>query len=326
MPIISVIVPVYKVEEYLCRCVDSIINQSFTSFDLILIDDGSPDKCGNICDLYAEKDHRIVVIHQNNQGLSQARNAGIEWAIANSDSKWIAFIDSDDWVHTDYLRLLYEAVIDNNLELSMCNCLKTSSFSVEMFTPKETKKLYTPEDFWCYRQYGSACAKLYKKDLFKNIRFPKGLLYEDIFVTYKILFTQKKLIYLEEPLYFCFSREDSITHSKWNPKVMSQIIGRKQQADYFWENKYFRAFEVTIINLIKEVKGQLEGAKLVKKQYYMEYLRLVFWYKYYLIKYHGYIPMNKYTNLYRSGLPFVTYCYKKYTFFTENKRKKSIDK
>ena len=98
---ISVIVPVYKVEKYLHRCVDGILSQSFTDFKLILVDDGSPDDCGKICDDYAKKDNRISVIHKENGGLSSARNAGLDWVFANSKSEYVTFIDSDDWVDTD---------------------------------------------------------------------------------------------------------------------------------------------------------------------------------------------------------------------------------
>ena len=119
MPQISVIVPVYKVEDCLNRCVDSILKQSFSDFELILIDDGSPDQCGAICDEYAKKDNRIVVIHQNNGGLSAARNAGIDWAFANSQSEWLTFIDSDDWVHPEYLERLLNAAITQNVSISV---------------------------------------------------------------------------------------------------------------------------------------------------------------------------------------------------------------
>lgn len=107
MPEISVIVPVYKVEKFLHRCVDSLLCQSFESFELILVDDGSPDHSGAICDTYAEKDPRIHVIHQKNGGLSAARNTGIDFVMANSNSHWLAFVDSDDWVHPDFLKRLY---------------------------------------------------------------------------------------------------------------------------------------------------------------------------------------------------------------------------
>ena len=120
MSIISVIVPVYNVEPYLNRCVDSILEQTFTDFELILVDDGSPDNCPAICDEYARKDSRIHVIHQKNGGLSDARNAGIDWVVANSDSQWISFVDSDDWVHPMYLFTLLSAVKTTNTYVSVC--------------------------------------------------------------------------------------------------------------------------------------------------------------------------------------------------------------
>ena len=107
---ISVIVPVYKVEETIGKCIESILNQTYPDFELILIDDGSPDRSGVICDEYSKKDGRIKVIHKKNAGVSSARNAGIEWVLENSDSEWISFVDSDDWVHSDYLSKLYGAV------------------------------------------------------------------------------------------------------------------------------------------------------------------------------------------------------------------------
>ena len=103
MALISVVVPVYNVEKYIHQCIDSILSQTFTDLELILVDDGSPDRCPQICDRYAEQDQRIHVIHQKNGGLSAARNAGIDWAFANSDSQWITFVDSDDWVHPELL-------------------------------------------------------------------------------------------------------------------------------------------------------------------------------------------------------------------------------
>ena len=113
---ISVVVPVYKVEQFLHRCVDSILCQSYEAFDLILVDDGSPDNCGKICEEYAEKDSRVHVIHQKNGGLSAARNTGIAWSIANSDSRWIAFVDSDDWVHPRFLEKLGLALQESNVK------------------------------------------------------------------------------------------------------------------------------------------------------------------------------------------------------------------
>ena len=126
--LVSVIVPVYKVEKYLRRCIDSILNQTFTGFNLILVDDGSPDNCGLICDEYAEKDNRIHVIHKKNGGLSDARNAGLEWYFEHSDSKWLTFIDSDDWIHPRYLEGLLEAERIYSTDIVVCDYLDAEEY------------------------------------------------------------------------------------------------------------------------------------------------------------------------------------------------------
>ena len=119
MAVISVIVPVYKVERYLKRCVDSILDQTFRDFELILVDDGSPDQCGEICEKYAKKDKRIIVLHRENGGLSAARNTGLDWIFANSNSIYVTFIDSDDWVHPQYLEILLSVIESNKVAVSV---------------------------------------------------------------------------------------------------------------------------------------------------------------------------------------------------------------
>lgn len=125
-PLLSIIVPVYNTEKYLNRCIDSILAQTFMDFELILVDDGSPDNCGAICDENAAKDSRVHVIHQENCGQSAARNAGIDWVFAHSDSKWISLVDSDDWVHPQMLERLYHAVLEHNVKVSICGYEETS--------------------------------------------------------------------------------------------------------------------------------------------------------------------------------------------------------
>lgn len=311
---ISVVVPVYKVKEYLKRCIDSILSQTFTAFDLILIDDGSPDECGTICDEYEKNDGRVHVIHQANQGLAEARNVGIEWALANSDSEWITFIDSDDWIHKDYLKILYETALEYQVDLSICNCIKTPEFEVPFVEPIGDSKEYTAEEFWCFRQYGGAWAKLYKKDHFREIRYPKGLLYEDVFVTYRLLFMQSKVVYLEDPLYFYYLRDDSITKSKWDPRVLAQLDGMKQQISFYKKNKYEKALEVTVRNYLLDIKNQIEGAEQVKDKYLKEYIQLKIRYRINLIRFCKYLPIQRYTNMYRYAFPVFTKIYKKFTY------------
>ena len=129
MAVISVIVPVYKVEPFLRRCVDSILGQSFRDFDLILVDDGSPDSCPCICDEYEDQDPRVHVIHQKNGGLSAARNTGIQWALRNSDSQWLTFVDSDDWIHRDFLQLLLNAAVTQHVDLALCGFTRIAEYA-----------------------------------------------------------------------------------------------------------------------------------------------------------------------------------------------------
>ena len=130
MGVISIIVPVYKVEKYLKRCVDSILEQTFRDFELILVDDGSPDQCGRICETYAEKDGRIIALHRENGGLSAARNTGLDWMFANSESSYVTFIDSDDWIHPQYLETLLGTIEKNNAGVSVANFQRMDEYQV----------------------------------------------------------------------------------------------------------------------------------------------------------------------------------------------------
>lgn len=317
MPEISIVVPVYKVQKYLVRCIESILLQSFGSFDLILVDDGSPDDCGKICDDYAKNDSRVIVIHQKNQGLSMARNAGIDWALQNSESEWITFIDSDDWIHKDYLKLLYETAINYDVDLSICNCIKTSDFDVNIMDVESNIKLFTPEDFWCFRQYGGAWAKLYRKSHFENIRYPAGLLYEDIFVTYRLLFMQSKIAYIEDALYFYFLRDDSITKSQWKPAVLAQLDGVRQQLVFFKTYRYNNAYNVTVKKYLFTIRDQLIAIKETEKKYIWQYIKLWFLYRINLIRYCKILPISGNINMYRFAFPVFTKLYKKYVYLKE---------
>ena len=142
---ISVVVPVYKVEIYLDKCIQSVLNQTFRDFELILVDDGSPDRCGEICDQWAEKDHRIRVIHKSNGGLSDARNAGISQA----KGEWLSFVDSDDWIAEDMLETLYRLAIDHDAEISCSNFSRVvDDGKMERQTNYVQPGVLTPEEYW----------------------------------------------------------------------------------------------------------------------------------------------------------------------------------
>lgn len=213
--LITIIVPVYKVEEYLVRCVDSILAQTYANLEIILVDDGSPDNSGKICDAYAEKDDRIKVIHKENGGLSDARNAGI----AQASGSYLTFLDSDDWIHESYIAYLYGLLRDNAAEISLCKFLKVINEEVPI-EPSEGKVDVLSNDAVLERyidlgdvfhpQLVMACGKLFKAELFDTIRFPVGRLHEDEFTTYKLFHYAKKTVLSTKPLYYYWQREDSI--------------------------------------------------------------------------------------------------------------------
>jgi len=180
MPEISVIVPVYKVETYLTSCVDSILNQTFTDFELILVDDGSPDRCGAICDEYAGKDSRVRVIHQENQGLSCARNRGIDAA----RGRFLCFVDSDDLVAPDYCRVLYELLTGSDADFSVCGVCRFRDGEVPAPVDTAEIKRVSSSGFLKMQlerksEFG-VWNKMYRRELFKKIRFAPGKLNEDV--------------------------------------------------------------------------------------------------------------------------------------------------
>ena len=240
MPTISVIVPVYKVEKYIHRCVDSILAQTYTDFELILVDDGSPDSCGAICDEYAQKDSRVVVIHQENGGLSAARNAGIDWAFANSDSKWLTFIDSDDWIHAVYLEQLLNAAVSHGAPISICGYEETDGDMPQIQQNDLKAVLRETEVFYREHHVNAIVAwgKLYKKTCFENIRYPVGKIHEDEFVTYKILFEHEKIVVVSAPIYAYYRNLEGITKREWSQKRLDVLEAWEEQMVYFAKKGY----------------------------------------------------------------------------------------
>lgn len=245
MPTISVIVPVYKVEPYLRRCVDSILAQTFADFELILVDDGSPDNCPAICDEYAAKDSRVRVIHQENGGLSAARNAGIDWAFANSDSQWLSFIDSDDCVLTEYLKVLLNVAVSHQADISICGeFLVSSNNSIIEKRNFEGQQVYTAVEACelIYRgpdkhaSFVSSCAKLYKKELFYNVRFPVGRLHEDQFTTYRLMYYANKIVEDGRCMYCYYVNSESITHKTFSVKRYDDIDALDQAIAFFCDH------------------------------------------------------------------------------------------
>lgn len=277
MPKISIVVPVYKVEEYLSRCVESILSQTYNDFELILVDDGSPDDSGKICDGYADRDTRVKVIHQKNAGLSAARNAGIEWTLTNSNSEWISFIDSDDWIHPRYLELLLNAAIETQSSVSICAFIKTENDEPDIAMDKFNYKLISTQEFFINNNVNAviACAKLYKKDAFSDIRFPIGKLHEDEFTTHKVLFKYENISFIEAGMYYYYINPESIMNSNWSPKRLVILDAIKSQREFFKERnmtnvynfcikKYILCLDAQIMNIKKSNNTELEKTYLPK--------------------------------------------------------------
>lgn len=278
MPIISVITPIFNSEKYLSRCISSIINQTFTDFELLLIDDGSEDQSGRICNEFAVRDKRIHVIHQSNRGAAAARNLGIDWAMNNSDCQWIAFIDSDDWVHPQYLEFLLNAAVSLSVKVAASYFLKTDEYKVpEIIDIPEYEKVVA-EEFWCrdYLTSTIVCAKLYARELFETIRYPEGKIHEDEFVTYRLLFRDNAFAIVKSELYYYFQSENSVMRAPWSVAHLAALDAYLEQIDYFRENGYLKAFRnqsrifarlcgKTVEQIDKNVTDPKEKALLRKK-------------------------------------------------------------
>lgn len=234
MPIITIIVPVYNVEKYLDRCVKSILAQTFKDFELILVDDGSKDKSGEMCDIYSKTDSRIKVIHKKNGGLSSARNAGIEAAAGD----YLGFVDSDDYIAADMYEVLYNNMIKEKADISICG--RYDCYGGKK--PKENRKCYNVTNaegaINLILQIGvSAWDKLYKKSFFEKIKFPINKTAEDAFIMIDLLMKCDKVVYTSDQKYYYFHRENSITTQLSCSNRFDDIEAWKKNYDLV--NKYY---------------------------------------------------------------------------------------
>ena len=229
MPKITVIVPVYKVENYINKCVDSILGQSFQDFDLVLVDDGSPDTCPRICDAYAEKDARIKVIHKKNGGLSDARNAGIDWAMDFSDSQWLAFVDSDDRLHEDYLKTLYDTAVKENADLVVCDFVRVNEQGEEKIEEHNFYDLVSEDKQELFKllfrnwRIVPAWNKLYHKHIFSELRFAFGKIHEDEFAIHHVLWNCKRAAFISDCLYIYLIRKNGIMRTETPRSILDGI-------------------------------------------------------------------------------------------------------
>lgn len=242
MPEVSIIVPVYKVEPFLERCIKSILSQTYKNFELILVDDGSPDCCPEICDTWAVVDSRIRVIHKTNGGLSSARNAGLDVA----KGKYIHFVDSDDWIEQDAIQYLITILEENQADMVMAEHVRKES---KKNSEHQNKNLIV----WDQREFlqhffklGTqinvqyAWAKLYRSELFEGIRYPIGLTAEDIPTTFEIALKCEKIVYSKKIVYHYSINPNSITGQPFSQKnfdlikVWDLVYKKALKSDNLW--------------------------------------------------------------------------------------------
>ena len=284
MPAISVIVPVYKVEKYLHKCVDSILSQTFRDYELFLVDDGSPDNCGRICDKYAEKDSRIIVIHKENSGLSDARNVAIDRA----KGEYLTFIDSDDYVAYNHLETLYNALAETESDIAVANITSfdNNKYDDSFYYPTGEQMVLDGSDVFCTIYQPCAQAKLYKHFIFEDIRYPVGRLYEDTFVYHDVLAKAKRLVLTGQNTYYYLMRDDSIMHQSYKlafTDIVDAIelrikkleeLGLQELAD---DNRVFIYSRVAVAfaNLDPNVPDNKKRLDEIKKIYENEYQKLM---------------------------------------------------
>ena len=240
MDLVSIIIPVYKVEAYLDRCVTSVIQQTYSHLEIILVDDGSPDRCPAMCDAWTQKDHRVTVIHQENGGLSAARNAGL----ARASGEWILLLDSDDYIAPFAVEKLLKAVCNQSGDMGICSFAQGNEEAYS-FTQTEGRIKWIDAETALKRiyqgdisalKYAAACFKLYRRSLFEDINYPTGKLFEDIYTTHKLLYRAKKIAVLEDVLYYYYQHGTSIMNSNFSLKKLDYLQALVERVAFFEEH------------------------------------------------------------------------------------------
>ena len=271
--LISIIVPVYKVEKYLERCVDSILAQTYENLEIILVDDGSPDSCGLICDRYAQADGRVRVIHKENAGLGMARNSGLD--ICTGD--FIMFVDSDDYLSVDAVQALYERLVRDGSDMAIgkhtdvyedgrkngafCSWMKDCVLTTpELVTTTRTSKYLSV----------SAWAKLYKRSIFETIRYTAFKCAEDLMAYPSVLDHCSQISVVDREIYYYFQRDDSLVHQKSERAKTDELIALLHFAKYLWNNNGYDGavdWYLRSINRIYDMQNRKLGTSILKENF-----------------------------------------------------------
>ena len=275
-PLISVIIPVYNVEKYLDRCIESVVNQTYRNLEIILVDDGSPDRCPQICDDWSTKDPRIRVIHKANGGLSSARNTGLQ----NSNGEYLYFIDSDDWIELDMLQSLYDACSHNDVLLSVCGRYVhfENNNSIQIDKCPAANEIMPSKVFVSHMLIGDHCDscawdKLFHKSLLVDIRFPEGRIYEDVAIMYKIALSTSCVATLSKQLYHYFRHSGSILMSGFSERLFDYPINTRNLLSDISHN-YSDLYEYACWTHINALIRVLDKLSRADRKTYHKYKRM----------------------------------------------------
>lgn len=317
---ISVIIPIYNVEQFLKQCLDSIINQTYQNLEIILVNDGSTDSSAQICDNYAMKDERIKVIHKENGGLSDARNAGLRKATGD----FISFVDSDDLIALDFYHTVVQIAIDNDADIVECGFIKfeveeefenstiTPEMSIEVFETEFALELLIKD----YLQ-PMVWNKLYRKKVLIDLEFPVGKIHEDVFWTYQVFGNAEKIIKTQEKLYFYRQQGNSISGRKYSLRRLDAVQALEERISYMKENFprlenlatrvfcFAAMFHYQMINENQEIDSQKIYRKKIARSISKHNkfsvlknwdLKTIFWYQFFLISPNTSLKCRKHIN------------------------------
>ncbi|MCQ2514338.1 MAG: glycosyltransferase [Ruminococcus sp.] len=248
MELISIIVPIYKAEAYLDKCIQSIAQQTYKNIEIILVDDESPDKCPEICDKWAAKDNRVIVIHKPNGGVSSSRNTGL----ARTNGEYIAMVDSDDYISENMIERLYIALKNNDADLSLCdfdkgkeeNYIFDNTTAENEIIDAKTALERSYIDSHKALQYIAPWGKLYKKSLFDNLEYPNGKIFEDIYITHQILCRCNKIVVIDSIMTYYFQHSDSIMNKKFHIGKLDYLDASKSRIEFFKNNNFTELSEI----------------------------------------------------------------------------------
>lgn len=282
--LISIIVPVYNVDNYLKKCVDSICHQTYRNLEIILVDDGSTDRSGSLCDEFVANDSRIRVIHKSNGGLSDARNAGMEVALG----EWWMFVDSDDYIAPNTAETMLRAAVENRCEIAVCNM-------VRIYEDGEMESFYRPvteSTVWAEEQrfetlkQPSVCNKLFYAELFEGARFPKGKYYEDTFIYHVLAYRASRIALTGLDGYYYLSRRESILgHPQFTDRYFDFIEAVYKRASFllshgisFYGDEACLSLYAAVANAEKHItKSEKNSEKIIdmRKWYSEAYAELI---------------------------------------------------